>query len=364
MRIERTSESQGSCQAAHTYVGERGTTPAPFLPRMMDGLDPDASAVIDELVALGPLPLETLEPRVARELPSPTDAVMAILAKKGTSGMVPRPARVEHKLVPGRGGDILVRIYSPAGAGPHPVLVYFHGGGWVIANLNTYDGSARELCVGANCIVVSVAYRQAPEAKFPAATEDAYAATQWVFQNAASFGGDPTRIAIGGESAGGNLATVTCLIAKEKGGAMPIHHLLVYPVISPKMDTPSYKENKDAKPLNAVMMAWFWKHYLASPAQGTDPRVSPALARDFAGLPPATVITAAFDPLRDEGEAYAKQLQAAGIPVTMKRYEGVPHEFFGWSAVVAKSKTAMQEAVTALKAAYAKPPTQPARVRT
>lgn len=320
-------------------------------------LKDDAQAVIDELKAMGPIPAETVEPRIARELPTPKDAVLAVIAKKGPPGRSTAPTgpapRIEHRLVPGRGGDILVRIYSPpAGARPLPVLVYFHGGGWVIANLDVYDASARALCREAGAIVVSVAYRQAPEAKFPAAVEDAYAATQWVFQNAAGFGGDPERIAIAGESAGGNLATVTCLMAKERGGAMPVHQLLVYPVISPAMDTPSYREATDYAPLNSALMAWFWKHYLASDADKRDWRAVPSLAPDLSGLPPATVITAEFDPLRDEGEAYAQALLASGVPTTLTRYDGVPHEFFSMDAVVGAAADAVAQAARELKLAF------------
>jgi acetyl esterase len=248
-----------------------------------------------------------------------------------------------------------VRLYAPDTGGPHPVLVYFHGGGWVIGSLDAYDGSARALCREAGCIVASVAYRQAPEHRFPAAAEDAHAATQWAFQNAESFGGDPERVAIAGESAGGNLATVACLMAKEEGGAMPLHQLLVYPVTKYNADFLSYAENRDAKPLNAAMMAWFWSHYLPSEEAGSDWRASPLAAPDLAGLPPATVLTAEADPLRDEGEAYAERLKNSGVPTKLTRYEGMPHEFFGMGAVVADARRAVQEAATALKGAFERP---------
>ncbi len=314
---------------------------------------PDAQmkAVIDELASYNAPPIEKLSPMNARNTPTVADAVMGLLAKRG-KGAVEMVGDVSHQLIPGAAGDLLARIYTPMGKGPFPVLVYFHGGGWVIATLDTYDSSCRALANAANCMVVSVAYRQAPENKFPAAAEDAYAATQWVMSNAAQLNGDPKRVAVGGESAGGNLAAVTCLMARDRKGLMPVHQMLIYPVTNYAFDTPSYQENANAKPLNRAMMMWFWNHYLKSEADGSNPYASPLRATNFRNLPPATVITAEIDPLRSEGQAYAQQLQKAGIPVKATNYNGVTHEFFGAGAVVDKAKQAVREAVAGLRSGF------------
>jgi acetyl esterase len=263
---------------------------------------------------------------------------------------LPQPVgKIDHVLIPGPGGDILARIYIPDGEGPFHVIVYFHGGGWVIANLDVYEPSCRALCNAADCIVVSVAYRQAPEHKYPAAVEDAYAATQWVMANVKRWNGDPSHVAVAGESAGGNLATVACLKARFEGGRMPVAQLLIYPVTDSRMNTASFREHADAKPLNAAMVPWFWHHYLENEAQGLEPYASPMQAPDLSGMPPAIVITAEIDPLRDEGEAYAKRLTMAGVPVQMTRYDGVTHEFFGLAGVVDNAKKAVKEAAQGLK---------------
>jgi acetyl esterase len=318
---------------------------------------PDAQmqAVLAALMALGVPPLNTLLPRNAREMPSATDAVLAVATQQDKPCVEP-VARVHHEVIQGPGGQLVMRVYTPAGSGPFPVLVYFHGGGWVIANLNVYDGSCRALTNAAGAVVVSVAYRQAPEFKFPAAPQDAFAAYQWVVNNAAKINGDPDRIAVGGESAGGNLATVTAMQARNNGVRMPIHQLLVYPVTNYAFDTPSYQENADAKPLNRPLMMWFWGHYLRSAADGQNPLASPLRAQNLRGLPPATVITAEIDPLRDEGEAYANRLREAGVAVTSTRYMGVAHEFFGMAAVLDKAKQAVMEAAMGLRAAYGTAP--------
>lgn len=308
-------------------------------------------AVLDELASFEAPPIEQQSPFNARNNPTIANAVMGLLAKRGRPA-VEAVGDVSHRLIPGPEGDLLVRIYRPRGNGPFPVLVYFHGGGWVIANLDTYDGSCRALTNAANCVVVSVAYRQAPESKFPAAAEDAYAATQWVMTNAAQIKGDPRRVAVGGESAGGNLAAVTCLMARDRKGKLPVHQMLVYPVTNYAFDTPSYRENANAKPLSQAMMKWFWSYYLKNAADGQNPYASP-LRGNLSGLPPATLITADIDPLRSEGQAYAQKLQAAGVAVKATNYTGVTHEFFGTGAVVDKAKQAVSEAAAGLRAGFA-----------
>jgi acetyl esterase len=265
----------------------------------------------------------------------------------------PEPVgRVENRSFPGPGGDVPIRIYTPAGAGPHPVLVYFHGGGWVLCNLDTHDGTCRSLCNQAGCVVVSVDYRLAPEHKFPAGLEDCYAATRWVAERAATLGVDSARIAIGGDSAGGNLTACVALVARDRGGPGLVHQLLVYPVTDATFETPSYQQNAQGYFLTRDAMEWFWNHYLRGDADATDGYAAPLRARDLAGLPPATVITAEFDPLRDEGEAYGRRLREAGVPTRIERYDGLIHGFFGMTAMVAKAKGAVAMAAAELRTSF------------
>jgi acetyl esterase len=245
-------------------------------------------------------------------------------------------------MISGPGGHIPIRIYTPQGNGPFPVIVYFHGGGWVISTIDTYDSSARALAKTADAIVVSVEYRKAPEHKFPAAHEDAYAAYQWVLRNADSFGGDPSMVAVAGESAGGNLAAAVCLMARARGELLPVHQALIYPVAGYDFNTPSYRENAQAKPLDKSMMAWFFEKYLREPADGKNHLIDLVNVPNLSGLPPATIITAEIDPLRSEGRRYAERLLEAGVPVTYRNFLGVTHEFFGMGAVVNDANTAVR----------------------
>lgn len=235
-----------------------------------------------------------MTPQVARHLPTLRNAVEEMLSKNAVmrtaTVAMPNPepvGKIDHVLIPSDGTEIVARVYAPEGDGPFPILVYFHGGGWVIANLDVYEASARALCNAAEAVVLSVAYRQAPEEPYPAAVNDAYAAVQWAFHNAATINGDANRIAVAGESAGGNLATGTCLRAKKEGGHMPIAQLLIYPVTQFGDEFPSMEENANAKPLNKPMLAWFKKYYLGdNQAAQDDEYVSPLRAADLSGLPP------------------------------------------------------------------------------
>ncbi len=259
----------------------------------------------------------------------------------------------DDSAVPGPAGDIPVRIYKPRGAGAGlPVLVYYHGGGWVIGDLDTHDYAARELCVGANCVVVAVDYRLAPEATFPAAVDDSWAALQWVAANAESLGGDPSRIAVGGDSAGGNLSAVMSLLARDAGGPKLAFQLLIYPAVDMEFSRPSSDENADGYVLTKDHMIWFRAHYLRSEADRTDFRASPLLAENHSGLPPALIITAEFDPLRDEGRDYADTLQAAGVAATLSNYEGQVHVFFQLSPILDGGRKAVDEACAALRKAF------------
>ncbi len=309
--------------------------------------------VLDALGSLGGKPIETLTPEEARKQPTPADAVKKVLQQEGKKTDPEPVGNVKDMAIPGPAGEIPIHIYTPKGKGPFPVMVYYHGGGWVIADTKTYEGSVRALTNGANAIIVSVDYHRAPEHKFPVPADDAYAAYIWVLQHAQEFNGDPSRIAVGGESAGGNLATVVSLMARDRKATLPVYQLLVYPITNNDFETPSYRANAEAKPLNRAMMSWFFKHYVAKDEDGNNPYVSPLKATSLRGLPPATVITDEIDPLMSEGKAYADRLKQDGVKVSYKNYTGVAHEFFGMGAVVPKAKEAEEMAFSDLKKAFA-----------
>lgn len=315
------------------------------------GVDPQMQMVLNQLAALEPPRIIDMTPFNNRQMSPLMLAVLAEVSERGLPSLE-AVGDISHLLIPGPGGQLLIRIYTPRGNGPFPGLVYFHGGGWVIANLDTYDPSCRALCNAANCVVVSVAYRQGPEWRFPAAHEDAYAGLMWVMNNAARLKIDPAKIAVGGESAGGNLAAATTLMARDRNTPQPVHQLLIYPITNYAFDTPSYQENANAKPLDKPTMMWFFENYLRRAADGANPYVSPLRAPDLRGLPAATVILAQIDPLRSEGEAYAGRLREAGIAATSTVYAGVTHEFFTMSGVIDKAKQAVAEAAAGLKKAY------------
>ena len=313
--------------------------------------DPHMQKVLDALKSLGGKPIETLSPEEARKQPTPADAVKKVLSDMGKSTAPEAGVTVKDMSVPVDGGSVPVHIYTPEGKGPFPVMVYYHGGGFVIADTKVYDASPRALAKMAKAIMVAVDYRQAPEHKFPTAPNDAYAAYLWTTQHAKEFNGDPMRVAVGGESAGGNLATVVSMMARDKKAQMPVHQLLVYPVVDNNMNTPSYQRNANAKPLNKPMMAWFFKHYAPDPSS---PYALPMKAASLKGLPPATIVAAEIDPLMSEGQAYADKLKKDGVKVDYKLYKGVTHEFFGMGAVVPEAKDAEQFAADGLKKAFAK----------
>jgi acetyl esterase len=265
-------------------------------------------------------------------------------------------ARVENRAIPGPSGDIPVRIYYPSDQTPLPVLVWYHGGGWVLGTLDASDHTCRELANTAACIVVSVDYRLAPEYKFPAGPDDCEAAYYWALENASSFGGDPRRIAVGGDSAGGNLAAVVALRARDAGRPLPVFQLLVYPVTDSDFTRVSYVENAEGYMLTEVGMRWFWDQYVNSADELAHPHAAVLRASDLAGLPPALVITAEFDPLRDEGEAYGELLRSAGVPVTITRYDGVIHGFYGMFYAIDKGRDAIRESAEALSKAFALQP--------
>jgi len=254
-------------------------------------------------------------------------------------------AKIEHRFVSTPTADIPVRIYYPRVAqrspgrqgssdAPLPSLVYFHGSGWVVNNIEICDPAARALCNGTGCVVIAVNYQKAPEHKFPVAVDDAWAATTWVARHARELGLDPARIGVIGDSAGGNLAAVTAIHARDAGGPALACQVLIYPVTDTDVDKASYHKNAAGYFLERATMQWFFAHYLSHPSQGQDPRVSPLLAHDLSRLPPSLVITAEYDPLRDDGYGYAQKLAAAGTPTTYKEYAGATHGIFWMQGVL------------------------------
>ena len=311
--------------------------------------EPNMQKVLDAMASLKPKPIENLSPEEARKQPSAADAVKKVLSDAGQSTAPEPGVTMKTQTVQGKGGSFPVHIFTPEGKGPFPVIVYYHGGGFVIADTKVYEASVRALAKGAKAIVVSADYRRAPEHKFPTQPEDAFAAYKWAIDNASQFNGDPTRVAVAGESAGGNLATVVSMMARDQKAQLPVHQLLVYPVVDNDMNNASYKKNANAKPLNKPMMEWFFKHYGADPK---NPYALPMKATSLKGLPPATVITAEIDPLMSEGKAYADRLKKEGVAVNYKHYTGVTHEFFGMGAVVPKAKEANDFATGELTKAF------------
>jgi acetyl esterase len=307
-------------------------------------LDSQTKAYLDQMAALNAPPLTAFQPQVFREL---------IAAQYANAPAGEPVAKVENRTIPGPVGEIPLRIYTPEGNGPFPVLVFFHGGGWVICTLDTHDGQCRSLTNGAGCVVVSVDYRLAPEHKFPAAPEDCYAATCWVAEHAAELNGDASRLAIGGDSAGGNLTAVVAQMARDHDGPRLVFQLLIYPATDFTSQTSSKTENADGYFLTLDDMHWFENHYLNSKADRLNPLASPLLASNLSNLPPALILTAEYDPLRDEGELYGQRLQEAGVSVTVRRYAGLIHGFFGNAAIVDEAARAVAETSQTLREVFA-----------
>jgi acetyl esterase len=275
---------------------------------------------------------------------------------EGRTRLMAQPAAVDavkERVLQGPGGDLRLRIYRPPGDGPFPLLAFFHGSGFVLCSLNTHDGMCRNLCGGAGCVVVSVDYRLAPEHKYPAGLDDCVFATRWIADHAGELEGDAQRLVVGGDSAGGNLAAAAALRLRDQGGPRLVGQLLIYPVTDYHTPgTASYRENAEGYGLTYDTMVWFWDHYLADAAQAADPYVSPLRASDLAKLPPALVQTAEYDPLRDEGDAYAAKLRAAGTQAKLSRWDGMNHGFLFWVGRVDKAGEAMGECCAWLRQVY------------
>ena len=337
-----------SCLAFSAFAAEPGTG-------TQSNPNAEMNAVLTTLKGLGGKSIDALSAAEARKQPSPNDAVKAMLNKQGRStdpAELVKGVTSVDKTLPGLAGPLAVRIYTPSGQGPFPLVVYFHGGGWVLADKDVYDGGARGLAKGAQAVVVSVDYRLAPEAKFPAQHDDAVATYKWAVENAASLGADPKRVALAGESAGGNLALATAIAARDQGLTAPLHVLAVYPIAQLSDDaTPSYVDSANAKPLNKAMMGWFGNQVFSKEEDKKDPRVS-LVDANLKGLPPITVINAQIDPLRSDGDLLTAAIQKAGGKVEHKLYPGVTHEFFGMAAVVPAAKEAQAFASQRLREAF------------
>ncbi len=286
-------------------------------------IDPQAQAAEDAWDALGIPPLETLPPAEARA------RFEALPALEG-----PPVGRVEDRMAPGPDGDVPVRVYWPEGEGPRPAFMYFHGGGWVVGSVANQDGTVRHLVRESGCVGVSVEYRMAPEHRFPTAAEDCYTATKWAADNAAALGVRPGRLAVLGVSSGGNLAAAVALMARDRATPDLALQTLVVPVLARDFTTASYLEKADGPGLTRRRMQWYWDLYLRDESDAANPYASPAAAESLAGLPPALVLTAEYDVLRDEGRQYAKRLQEAGVSTTHLDYAGMTHLFFNrWNAI-------------------------------
>lgn len=332
---------------------EMSLTPTGPVPEWGPSIKPEMAVVIEKLVSLGGKPIETLEAKEARMQPTPTDAVIAVMQEHN----IATPAALcdtMGKDIPVTGGTTHIRIYTPKNStGPLPVIVYYHGGGWVIADINVYNAGAQGLCEQIGALVVSVEYPKGPENKFPAAHTTAFDTYKWVLKNAASMNADTSKIAVVGESAGGNLAANVSLMARDKKIKVPVFQVLVYPIANNDVNSESYLKFAASKPLNKPMMEWFIKNALSSSAQAADPRIS-LIKANLAGLPNTLIIAAEIDPLQTEGKLLADKLKAANVSTDYQLYEGVTHEFFGMATVVPQAKEAQALAASKLKTAFGK----------
>ncbi|HEY0166512.1 MAG TPA: alpha/beta hydrolase [Jatrophihabitans sp.] len=305
-------------------------------------LDPQAQQWRERRIADQVRPLYTLTLAEARA---------ADLAEIRAGGGDPEPVHEVLDLrLPASGGELPLRLYRPSGQAELPALVYFFGGGWTLGQIDTCDGICRTLANAVGCVVIAAGYRLAPEHKFPSAVQDCYDAVSWIAEHAGELGVDPSRLAVGGDSAGGNLAAAVTLLARQQAGPPLAAQLLVYPNTCFDADTPSMRQNDDPSMFNRRSVDWYWEHYLPSAAEGKNPLASPLLASDHAGLPAALVITAEYDPLRDEAEEYASRLRAAGVPTELSRYDGMMHGFFLMYPLLKSGRRAVDQAVDFLRA--------------
>jgi acetyl esterase len=302
-------------------------------------VDPHIAALLTMLAETGLPPMYEGTAEAARS------QYLVMSAARSPDLVVPVGA-VEDTTVPGAEGDLRARVYRPEGEGPFPTVAFFHGGGWVIGDLDTHDRSVREICRGSRAVVVAVDYRLAPEHAFPAAAEDAVAAARWIAAHRGELGGDD-RLAVAGDSAGGNLAAVVAQQLTAEGTPV-VGQFLIYPAVDALGDYQSRAENGRGYFLEQPTIDWFYGHYAGAWDDAEDPRLSPLHAADLSGLPPAVVVTAEYDPLRDEGETYAEALRAAGVPVEVTRYDGMIHGFFAMGAASPAAQAAIDESCARL----------------
>ena len=339
-----------------TVMAQNPTTTPLTTDQALAGLDPDMRNVVLVYNQIRGTLLNNLKPQDARQQFAAQDAAKAIARASGAAkSATPVGKVVDGMTIPGQDGtQIPIRIYYPAGDGPFPVIVYYHGGGFVVATIDTYDESGRTLCVDANAIVVSVEYRKAPEAPFPAALSDAIDSYRWVTHNISAYNGIASEVAVAGESAGGNLATEVSIAARDQGLQMPKSELLIYPETTSNLDqTSDLLYTSSILPLYTSLLQYLDDQYLPNPSDKNDPQVAPINA-NLKKLPPTTIIAAQEDPLRSDGQDYTAALQKAGDVVTYRLYTGTTHEFFGMGAVVAKAKEAEQFGGAQLAASFKK----------
>jgi acetyl esterase len=316
-------------------------------------LDPQARAFLDYIAGLNRPPIADMPLAEARALFEESFTRLG--------GPPVAVARVDEVEAPGPRGPIPVRVYTPEGAdGPRPLLVYYHGGGWVNGSRDSYDAVCRQLTQSSGCVVASVDYRRAPEFPAPAPFEDAYAATEWLAAHAADLGGEPGRLAIGGDSAGGGLAASVALKARDENGPAIAHQLLVYPAVAEIEGTESYRAYGEGHFLTAERIAFYWNCYVPRPELAELTSVCAARAESLRGLPPATIVLAECDPLHDIGIAYAERLRADGVPVELREYEGQIHAFFSFIGLFARGREAVVDAGKAVGAAFAREPVRSA----
>ena len=328
----------------NSWSGAHGGNP-------MARVDADMRHVLDVLASLEPRPIEHCSPAEARAQPTLALALSRILK----DGVDDQGVDMELRLIPGPAGDIRARVYTPrlpAGGAIPPLILYLHGGGWVIGDLDSYDATPRSLARRCGAIVVSAHYRQAPEFRFPAAHLDSFAAWRWMVENAGALGGDPRRAAVAGEGAGANMAVNIALRARDEDVPRPVHQVLISPMAGGDPDLPSYVENVDSRPLNTAMVRWFMRKAFRAKDNARDPRIRLIERADLGGLPPATIILAEIDPLRSEGEALADALRRSGVWVDCTTYEGVTHQFFGLARIVNKGMFAQSQVARNLMGAF------------
>ncbi len=315
-------------------------------------VDDQVQHVLECFASFGASPLTALSPQQARRRPTIVDAVTTLRWRRGETIAPEVVGAVRDEVIPGPEGAIRARLYRPESGGPFPMLVYFHGGGWVLGDVDRCDAICRSLTNLVRCLVVSVDYRLAPEHRFPAAVQDAFVVTRWAMMQGQTIGGDPTRVAVAGEGAGGNLAAAVAQMARDSSAPVPIYQVLVYPMLNHAFDTLSYEHNAYVRPLTRADARWFWSHYLPTAAAGANCYASPLQAEDLHQLPPGLILTAEYDVVRDEAEEYGRRLEEAGVPMMVRRCAGMTHGFLEMAPVVERAREALEEMAYWLNAAF------------